>query len=849
MSNSPGEPHSFDSSFDKLESLSPGERRTFDIPLSPVTSRSVVTWQFSCESYDVSVSTQLFRSSNLDKPTLVLPPLRLKAISGSFILDTSSSSSSSESTASDAKERATATLRFTVDNSFSLLRGKNVKVSARILKSTAELEKKASRLIDHENVDEVNIAANEGQTLFMTNNFHLAEEMFSREKDRVPIFALCFATVAWLRAMMTMSADDVKTARSKLSTAELVAESCMTSCISRDAKLEAEIVLAELQLLQGVLSLLEESVLGLVNCALSVRSAFLKYARVNKEAFNGRIGVISSSSTDDDEYDTELEEVNVVDISTAKLPLPELSHVLSGLQFGLGTFNLVSSVLPPFILRLLSIAGFPANRRIGFSCLRACLKGGGVRFPLASMNLLGMRVIFPSFHSGADIPTFAREGRRIIDGTLHQLNDSALFLWFKGRLERMQLLHCESHQSFNKCAMVTRDRGLPQLAQLADYEEVFLSLFTGDFETMLKIAKTLERDNSWSVTTYAFLQGVALLEMGRAVEARAMFSHLLNLSLKRLAGRIVAAEQWAVKRAAEFVAQTTTISEEVVENEGFFRILVKNTDDSFARDFYPSALLGVETIYFWGGFQQMTIVRLEAAVQRSDKVLKNLAKGRFFDAEHVQDSEISNDTNQSITDLLTTAANALVPYGIDQKGGDGNATMIGTLLSSFSFMGSSATSGPSGELVAGTSSFASVSQVQPVHITAVCALLRGASLISLGNIDSAHETLDWIVSNNNSSRLWSREAHIVAYSMYELGTLYLVLSRYTTLLSSSMLPESNQNRNIAASRLSKTTSAVMSKTLARKYFKMASSISVDFPWKVRLAIRIHLAIGELDEMA
>jgi hypothetical protein len=122
-------------------------------------------------------------------------------------------------------------------------------------------------------------------------------------------------------------------------------------------------------------------------------------------------------------------------------------------------------------------------------------------------------------------------------------------------------------------------------------------------------------------------------------------------------------------------------------------------------------------------------------------------------------------------------------------------------------------------------------------------------LISLGNIDAARETLEWVVSHNNSSRLWSREAHIVAYSMYELGTLYLVLSRYMTLLSSSMLPrESNQNRNIAASRLSKTTSADMSKTLSRKYFKMASSISMDFNWKVRLAIRIHLAIGELDEM-
>jgi tetratricopeptide (TPR) repeat protein len=820
------------------ELLSPGERRTFDISLLSVTSRSVVTWQFSCESFDVSVSIHLLRSNS---SSVVLPPLRITTISGSFILD-------------HTTESATSSLRFTVDNSFSMLRGKVVTATACVLPSTLELEKRASRLIDPENVDEVNIAANEGQSLFMTNNYHLAEEMFSREKDRIAIFALCYATVAWLRAMMTMSTEEVKTARSKLSLAELVAESCIISCNSRAAKLEAEIVLAELQLLQGVLSLLEESVVGLVNCALSVRSAFLKYARVNKEAFEGRIGVVSGSIVDDNDYTKELDEVSVLDISTAKLPLPELSHVLSGLQFGLGTFNLVSSVLPPFILRLLSIAGFPSNRQIGFSCLRACLKGGGVRFPLASMNLLGMRIIFPSFHSGADIPSYAREGSRIVEGTLLRLHDSALFLWFKGRLERMQLMHSQSALSFEKCALETRDHGLPQLAQLADYEGVFLALFTGNFETMLKLSESLERDNSWSVTTYAFLQGVALLELGRAADARAMFSHLLRLSLKRLAGRIVAAEQWAVKRAAEFVAHSTSDEDDKdATHEGItFRVKVKNMDRnaSFTNDLYPSTLLGLETAYFWGGFQQMTNERLEEAVQRSDKVLKDLANGRLYDLENKQDSQMSkNDTNNpTTTELLSTAAKVTLPNGIDQNSEEGSTTMLGALMSSLSFMGSSsATSGTSGStLMAGTSKFASVSQIHPVHIAAVSALIKGAASISLGNIDTALESLEWVISE--SSRLWSREAHIVAYSMYELGTLYLILSRYKTLKNSSMNNESIQNRKIGASRLSQTMSIANAKTQAMKYFKMASSISMDFNWKVRLAIRIHLAIGDLDEM-
>ena len=55
-------------------------------------------------------------------------------------------------------------------------------------------------------------------------------------------------------------------------------------------------------------------------------------------------------------------------------------------------------------------------------------------------------------------------------------------------------------------------------------------------------------------------------------------------------------------------------------------------------------------------------------------------------------------------------------------------------------------------------------------------------------------------------------------------------------------------KNISNSQLAKTISASTAKAQAYKYMKMATSISIDFNWKVRLAIRVHLGWGELDEM-
>jgi len=519
------------------------------------------------------------------------------------------------------------------------------------------------------------------------------------------------------------------------------------------------------------------------------------------------------------------------------------------LQFGLGTFNLVSSVLPPFILRLLSIAGFPSNRKVGFACLRACLSGGGVRFPLASMNLLGMRVIFPSFHSGAEISDYSREGLRIIDGTLTRLDNSALFLWFKGRLERMQLMQTQAATSFETCALVTRNNGLPQLAQLSDYEWVFLSLFTGDFEKMLTLSISLENNNKWSVTTYAFLQGVALLEMGRAADARKTFCHLLNLSLKRLAGRIVAAEQWAVKRAAEFVAHSMCNENQEKDStrkeKELFRVTVTNQESS--PDSFPCALLGLETSYFWGGFQQMTAERLELAVCRSDKVLHDLASGRVYNNYKENNKVCVSETSTlGITDILTAASNVHLPNGIDQQQkNDDSVSILGSLLSSFV---NSSSGSSSDTLVAGSSQFATVTQLLPVHITAVAALIKGAASLSLGRIDKAKEILEWVISVSN--RLWSREPHIVAYSMYELGTLYLILARFKASGNSKLEDSiiSFQTQNIANSQLAQTISAATAKAQAYKYLKMATSISMDHNWKVRLAIRVHLGCGELDEL-
>jgi hypothetical protein len=63
-------------------------------------------------------------------------------------------------------------------------------------------------------------------------------------------------------------------------------------------------------------------------------------------------------------------------------------HWLSGVQLGVGLFNLIISLLPPRILSLAKFVGYSGNRRFGLALIEESAKIGGLRSTFASLSLL-----------------------------------------------------------------------------------------------------------------------------------------------------------------------------------------------------------------------------------------------------------------------------------------------------------------------------------------------------------------------------------------------------------------------------------------------------------------------------
>ena len=92
-------------------------------------------------------------------------------------------------------------------------------------------------------------------------------------------------------------------------------------------------------------------------------------------------------------------------------------ETVSGLNFGLGSFNLISSLLPPKIMSLASFLGYPCDRLTGLQECQKALDVGGVRSPLGSLNILMHHVFLQGSFCHNTLP-YVDEAERVIRQSL-----------------------------------------------------------------------------------------------------------------------------------------------------------------------------------------------------------------------------------------------------------------------------------------------------------------------------------------------------------------------------------------------------------------------------------------------
>lgn len=652
-----------------------------------------------------------------------------------------------------------------------------------------------------------NELAQRGLDLFLQNRFVEAEAYFKHARYRKPIFALGFATMAFMKAAMTWEKVHIEAAIERLQQAQKLCSVFMpqTSAwgklteligVSGSAQLtpeqlEATLVFAEATLILAVQHIMEESIMGFVRCGMAAREGWKLYQLCDR-ALGGKVSAIASDKRVPDLTHFRAGTAPPAEGATraaaasagisATLADMTTSHVMGGIEFGLGTFNVVISSLPPLVLRIVQALGFPGDRDRGLAQLSACVEGAGLRSPLGAMTLLVQHVVLPSFFA-ARSEEHLPYAEPVLEACLARFPKAAELLWLGGRLWRMKADLPRAVKAFETC-IDCQDEWI-QMKHLGLYELGWCHAFMQNWEACVPTFHRLETENEWSKAFYAYMVAVAHLEMGDLDKAKERLTAVASHKPKmKFGGKVISVEQFVFRRADEFLAAKSRVSQA-------------------SRLTLP----GVEMIYLFNGFAQMPPPKLRHVLAQVDKALVSLSKTGVAGAGVLTKKEAAaafgpfegdpEDGGAEAADGAASAAGAGAGAGAESGGDGGAAVDVADVKLRTPF--SPAASAPLLEAAS-----RGPAKKRPYDATAICALCRGGALGALGFKDEALAAFKWI--EDNADKI-SNEKFTIPYSLYETG--------------------------------------VLMDGDGHAYFKKARDFSPDFNFKIRLAVRVHLATADL----
>jgi len=442
-------------------------------------------------------------------------------------------------------------------------------------KSPKKFKLKRSKSKKSEVEDEVSLeqGLEEGQLaidLFFDNKFAESREIAQRHCDRSIYHALGHGTFHYLRAVMTFDQEHIENASTVLSQSVATIDKyrkksgglvdTLGKMVRRqdydtytEMEIHAELVYAECLLLKAMLTVCEdETLVSFVKAGLKVRQCYISF-RTCWEILESR-----NWSDCGDKFK---------------------SHFEGGVQLGVGTFNLVMSLLPPRITKLLQFIGFTGSRSIGMSQLMKCYQNEScIRHFLSSIILLGYN-LFITHHTGQGASSDYKLVKEILDNKLDKHPNGAFFLFFQGRYLFVQGRCREAIEWYAKGNAAQSE--WPQFHHVACWEMMWAASYECDWRGALDQSSRLLEQSRWSPCLYSYLKVAhycmlqSTLTSAEQQELQQLIADIPGLK-QRIAGKSLPMEKFAIRKAERWSAQGGRLT-----------------------------LPGLELVYLWNGFSIM----------------------------------------------------------------------------------------------------------------------------------------------------------------------------------------------------------------------------------------------------
>lgn len=407
---------------------------------------------------------------------------------------------------------------------------------------SSKVSRSSSTKIDLKNgLEECEVALK----LFLNNRFKDALELLQPWAKDSMYHALGYSTIVVLQAIMTFEQQDIQNGisamRDALQTCQkyrkksTVVES-FSSLLSRgsleqmtEEEMHAEICYAECLLQKAALTFVQdENMINFIKGGLKIRTSYHIY----KECLS--ILHILQKNKVEQQFFHEFE---------------------GGVKLGIGAFNLMLSLLPARIIRLLEFIGFSGNRELGLLQLQEGASGRSMRSPLCCLTILSFHTYISLILGTGEVNLV--EAESLLAPFLQQFPNGSFMLFYHARIELLKGNVEEAQEIFRKCISVQEE--WKQFHHLCYWELMWINIFQQNWMKAYYYSDLLCKESKWSKATYVYLKA-AILSMLPEEEVEATKENVVTLfrqvdSLKqRIAGKSIPTEKFAVRKSRRYSA-------------------------------------------------------------------------------------------------------------------------------------------------------------------------------------------------------------------------------------------------------------------------------------------------------
>ncbi|XP_026884550.2 tetratricopeptide repeat protein 39C-like isoform X1 [Electrophorus electricus] len=224
-----------------------------------------------------------------------------------------------------------------------------------------------------------------------------------------------------------------------------------------------------------------------------------------------------------------------------------LSRLKGSVCFGYGLFHLCISMVPPHLLRIINLLGFPGDRQRGLASLIYASESKDMKAPLATLALLWYHTVVQPFFAldGSETETGLLAARAILQKKEADYPNSSLFTFFKGRVLRLECQISSALVAFNGALELASDQ--KEIQHVCLYEIGWCSMIELSFPEASRAFDRLRVESRWSQCYYAYLTGVCQGAAGDLDAACCVFKDMAGL-YRRKHNQI---EQFSMRRAEE----------------------------------------------------------------------------------------------------------------------------------------------------------------------------------------------------------------------------------------------------------------------------------------------------------